>query len=77
MIGPLGLILHMTGTAAVSLWIGFRYGAIFTGKGLKKRAAGRGLQHEWELLIESDAAFSRRTPLANWFSEYMTKEKSK
>jgi hypothetical protein len=67
--------MHMTGAAVVSAVLGWRYGAICAAKGLKMRASERRLQHEWELIIESDAKHGLRKheedKAAQYFLEQM------
>ncbi len=81
MIGPLGLILHMTGAAVVSLGVGLYYGAVIAGKGLQQHAHSRGLDHELELIVESDAKHGLRMHEAQkasaWFNDYLGRERNK
>lgn len=81
MIGPAGLLMHMAGAAVVSAAAGIWWGAVLAAKGLYFRVQKRGLQCEWELISESDAAYQKRREeqvrQAIQLSEQMERERSK
>lgn len=58
--GAFGVIAHMMMALAAGLVVGWRVGVKSAALGLHKRAEARGLQHELQLVTESDAKHGLR-----------------